>query len=37
VKLVSIQDEDYILRISPKSIELGMPTDPWGNAMVEAE
>ncbi len=38
VKMTSIQDEDYIIRISPKAFkENGAPTDPWGNAMVEAE
>lgn len=38
IKLQSIQDEDYIIRISPKAFkEHGVPTDPWGNNMVEAE
>lgn len=38
VKLMSIQDENYIIRISPKAFkENGVPTDPWGEKMVEAE
>lgn len=36
IKLKSETDPEYILRISPKAIELGLPKDPWGQEMVEA-
>lgn len=36
IKLVSKTDRSYILRISPKAIELGMPTDPWGEELERA-
>lgn len=34
VKLESVNDPEYILRISPVAAESGMPVDPWGDEMV---
>lgn len=35
IKFESVNDEDYILRLSPKAFENhGAPTDPWGDEMV---
>lgn len=37
VKFQSKNDELYILRLSPRALEIaGAPTDPWGDTMVEA-
>lgn len=33
VKFVSKTEPNYILRISPKSLEMGVPKDPWGEEM----
>lgn len=36
IKLISPQDESYILRISAKALsENGPPSDPWGNVMTQ--
>jgi hypothetical protein len=37
VKLVSVNDPDYILRISPVAYRNGPPVDPWGKLMVEED
>lgn len=37
VKFQSVNEEGYILRVSPKSLnEHGVPKDPWGDDMEEA-
>ena len=37
VKFVSKNDDEYILRLSPRALEkAGGPTDPWGDKMEEA-